>query len=254
MPTLDITPSGQACGATVHGADLRQLDDADVAAIRDAWLDHKVLAFPDQQLSDSDLEAFTLRFGPFGDDPFFAAIDGHPARGSDHRGRADETSSLFAENWHADWSFQEYPPDGTCLYGKVIPPTRGRHALRRPAGCTRCDASTTSEAAIEGRIGDPLGARRLRARRSHTATTTPPSGRCESVRMTVDAYATQTSPVDPDPPRDGRRDAVLDHRLHHRHRGHGRQRGPAADLGELYAWQNREMSSGTAIGGSPTCS
>ena len=121
---IRVVPSGAACGATVLGADLRQLDDADVAAIRDAWLEHKVLAFPDQQLTDSDLEAFTLRFGPFGDDPFFAAIEGHPHIAAIRR-RADETSSLFAENWHADWSFQEFPPDGTCLYSKIIPPLGG---------------------------------------------------------------------------------------------------------------------------------
>lgn len=121
---LDVTPSGQACGATVRGVDLTSIDDATVAAIRATWLEHKVLAFPDQQLSDADLEAFTLRFGPFGVDPFFASIDGHPHVAAIQR-LADETSSLFAENWHADWSFQEFPPDGTCLYGKVIPPVGG---------------------------------------------------------------------------------------------------------------------------------
>ena len=69
MPTLDITPSGQACGATVRGVDLRSVDDDAAAAIRSAWLNHKVLAFPDQDLTDDDLESFTLRFGPFGADP-----------------------------------------------------------------------------------------------------------------------------------------------------------------------------------------
>lgn len=131
---LDITPSGQACGAIVRGLDLRSIDtDSDpetgtgagtVAAIRAAWLDHKVLSFPDQQLTDDDLVAFIAHFGPFGDDPYFEPVDGNPHVAAIER-RADETSSLFAENWHADWSFQEFPPDGTCLYGKVIPPVGG---------------------------------------------------------------------------------------------------------------------------------
>jgi taurine dioxygenase len=122
---LTVTPSGQACGATVRGVDLSgALGDETVGAIRAAWLDHKVLAFPDQVLTDDDLERFALRFGPHGDDPFFAAIDGHPHIAAIRR-TADETSSLFAENWHADWSFQEFPPDGTCLYGKIIPPHGG---------------------------------------------------------------------------------------------------------------------------------
>jgi taurine dioxygenase len=121
---MHITPSNQSCGATVSDVDVRALTDESVGMIRSAWLEHKVLAFPDQELSDDDLEAFTLRFGPFGDDPFFASIEGHPHIAAISR-RADETSNLFAENWHADWSFQEFPPDGTCLYGKVIPPVGG---------------------------------------------------------------------------------------------------------------------------------
>lgn len=123
--TLDITPSGQACGATIRGVDLTApLDDACVAAIRAAWLEHHVLAFPDQLMSNDDLERFTLYFGPFGHDPFIAPIEGHEHVIAVHRA-ADETASIFAESFHADWSFQEYPPQGTCLLGLVIPPEGG---------------------------------------------------------------------------------------------------------------------------------
>ncbi|MEO1135543.1 MAG: TauD/TfdA family dioxygenase, partial [Pseudomonadota bacterium] len=38
---------------------------------------------------------------------------------------AEETSPIFAESWHTDWSFQETPPAGTCLYGITIPPVGG---------------------------------------------------------------------------------------------------------------------------------
>ncbi|MEE6246995.1 MAG: TauD/TfdA family dioxygenase, partial [Pseudomonadota bacterium] len=49
MPKLHITPSGQACGATVEGVDLAQpLDAPTIEAIREAWLQHHVLAFPQQ--------------------------------------------------------------------------------------------------------------------------------------------------------------------------------------------------------------
>lgn len=122
---ISVTISGSACGATVTGVDLRAPLDADTAAaIRRAWLDHHVLAFPGQPLDDDDLERFTLSFGPFGDDPFIAPIDGREHVIAISR-RADETSPLFAENWHSDWSFQEHPPAGTCLYGIVIPPHGG---------------------------------------------------------------------------------------------------------------------------------
>lgn len=122
--TLAVTPSGRPCGARVTGVDLRELDDATVADVRAAWLTHRVLAFADQHLSDDDLERFARRFGPAGDDPFFEPIDGHPSIAAIHR-RADETAPVFAEVWHSDWSFQPHPPDGTCLYAKIIPPVGG---------------------------------------------------------------------------------------------------------------------------------
>lgn len=123
--SLTVTPSGQACGATMRGVDLsRPLDAATVAAIRAAWLEHQVLAFPDQTLTDDQLEAYTLNFGPFGEDPFIAPIPGHPHIIAVKR-KADETAPIFAESWHSDWSFQAKPPQGTCLYGITIPPAGG---------------------------------------------------------------------------------------------------------------------------------
>jgi taurine dioxygenase len=122
---MRVEPSGQACGATVTGVDLtRPLGADQSAAIRAAWLEHHVLAFPGQAMDDDDLEAFTLAFGGFGDDPFIAPIPGRTHIIAVER-RADETSPLFAENWHSDWSFQARPPAGTCLYGITIPPVGG---------------------------------------------------------------------------------------------------------------------------------
>lgn len=122
---INVLESGQACGATVTGVDLTApLDTQTVAEIRAAWLEHHVLAFPEQPMSDDDLERFTLAFGGFGDDPFIA-----PIAGRDHviavERRVDETAPLFAENWHSDWSFQATPPSGTCLFGVQIPPMGG---------------------------------------------------------------------------------------------------------------------------------
>ncbi len=122
---LVVTPSGASLGASVRGVDLTQPLSPDVvAAIRSAWLDHHVLAFPDQAMNDDDLERFTLYFGPFGVDPFIRPIPGRDHVIAVHRA-ADETASIFAENFHADWSFQEFPPQGTCLFGIEIPPEGG---------------------------------------------------------------------------------------------------------------------------------
>jgi taurine dioxygenase len=123
--TLTITPSGQSCGARITGVDLTQpLAPETIADIRTAWLEHHVLSFPDQKMSDDDLERFTRYFGDFGDDPFIKPIPGREHIIAVKR-RADETAPLFAENWHSDWSFQARPPAGTCLFGITIPPVGG---------------------------------------------------------------------------------------------------------------------------------
>lgn len=122
---MEVIASGQSHGAVVRGVDLSApLAPAVVDDIRAQWLEHGVLAFPDQALTDDDLERFTLYFGDFGDDPFIAPIPGREHIIAVER-KKDETASLFAETWHTDWSFQKHPPAGTCLYSLVIPPHGG---------------------------------------------------------------------------------------------------------------------------------
>jgi taurine dioxygenase len=149
---MRVQPSGEACGATVTGVDLTSpLGDETVAAIRVAWLEHHVLAFPGQAMTDDDLERFTLHFGPFGDDPFIAPIPGRDHVIAISR-LANETAPLFAETFHSDWSFQARPPAGTCLYGVTIPPTGGDTLFANQHRAL--DAMPAAlRARIEGRMG-----------------------------------------------------------------------------------------------------
>ena len=233
--TLDVTPSGQACGATVRGVDLRSIDDDQVAAIRSAWLEHKVLAFPDQQLGDDDLEAFTLRFGPFGDDPFFASIDGHPHIAAIRR-RADETSSLFAENWHADWSFQEFPPDGTCLYAKVVPPVGG-DTLFTDQQAALAAMPAELRARLEGRVA--IHSARGGYAPDGTYGSDDAADRSMAIRPSDAAYATQTHPIIRTHPETGAETlySVLGYIIGIEGMDVDEER---ALLGELYHWQTRE--------------
>lgn len=124
MP-LTTTSTGGACGIFVTGVDLTQpLAAEEIAEIRRALLQHHVLVFPDQAMSNRDLERFTRCFGAIGRDPFFAPIDDSEHICAIER-RAEETASVFAENWHTDWSFQAIPPAATCLLGLTIPPMGG---------------------------------------------------------------------------------------------------------------------------------
>ncbi len=148
---IDVKLSGQACGATVTGVDLsRALDAATIRTLRTAWMEHHVLAFPGQTLSDADLERIVQYFGVFGSEPYFM-----PITGSEHvvalTRKADEKAPLFAENWHSDWSFLEEPPIGTCLYSLVIPPVGGETGFTNQQKAL-AEMPPALRARLEGRI------------------------------------------------------------------------------------------------------
>lgn len=198
---LRVEPSGGSCGARVTGVDLSQSLDADtVAAIRAAWLAHHVLAFPDQAIGDDDLERFTLAFGGFGEDPFFAPIAGRKHIAAIRR-EADEQSPLFAENWHADWSFQARPPAGTCLMAVDIPPMGGDTLF-----ANQHLAWETLPADRKEQLADLIAVHSARLPYAPDGTYgARDKGRSMDIRPSEAALATQTHPLVPAHPETGRR-------------------------------------------------
>src|SRR3954449_3615377 len=69
--TVTVTPfADSGCGADIGGVDLRRpLSAEDRDAIRRAWLDHLVLRFRDQKMTDQQHMAFTRQFGELGFNP-----------------------------------------------------------------------------------------------------------------------------------------------------------------------------------------
>jgi len=198
---LKVEPSGQACGARVTGLDLKaDLDPALIAELRAIWLEHHVLTFPDQHLSDDDLERFTLAFGGFGEDPFFAPIAGREHIAAIRR-EADEQSPLFAENWHADWSFQKYPPAGTCLNAIEIPPLGGDTLF-----ANQHLAWEALSADQQARYADLIAVHSARlAYAPDGSYGAKDKGRSMDIRPDETARATQTHPLVPAHPETGRR-------------------------------------------------
>lgn len=231
---LNIIPSGQACGASLQGIDLsRPLDDDTVAAIRSAWLEHHVLAFPDQSLSDDDLERFTLYFGPFGEDPYIAPIPGR-----DHiiavKREADETGPIFAETWHSDWSFQANPPAGTCLYSLTIPPVGGDTLFANQHKALD-EMPAQLRARLEGRLAIH-SARGGYAREGLYGDND--EGRSMDIRPSHDALATQLHPIIRRHPETGREGLFSTAGYIIAIDGLPEEEG-AELLGEMYRWQTR---------------
>ncbi len=200
--TIEVTPSGQACGATIRGLDLAQpLDTSTVAEVRAAWLDHHVLSFPDQSMNDDDLERFTTAFGPFGDDPYIAPIPGRDHVIAVERA-ADETAPLFAENWHSDWSFQERPPSGTCLRSVVVPPVGGDTLFANQHAALEAMPSALRER-LDGLLA-VHSARGGYAPDGFYGDDDQAKGRSMAIRPSSEAMATQLHPIIREHPETGR--------------------------------------------------
>ena len=199
MP-LSLTPQAAPCGAIVRGVDLcRPLSPGQAAEIRQAWLAHQVLAFPDQAMSVEDLERFATSIGPFSPDPYFEAIPGHPHVAQVRR-EADETSTIFADNWHSDWSFLPSPPAATLLYGDVIPPLGGDTLF-----ANQYDAWDALPAAMQALLQDKQGvhsARRGYSRQGRYGE--QDAGRSMAIKFDDSALATQLQPVARRHPETGR--------------------------------------------------
>src|SRR5678815_116788 len=131
--TMSVQPTDAALGAQVDGVDLRALDAELFAAIHRAWLDHQVLLFREQQLTDEDLVAFSRRFGDLDEAPVQETgqrfVEGHPeiyvVSNVVQDGVAIGSLGSGEAVWHTDMSYLARPPKASVLYAIEVPPVGG---------------------------------------------------------------------------------------------------------------------------------
>ncbi len=115
-----------ACGAVVSGVDLASdLDDAEVAEIRRALLEHRVVFFHDQDLDPDRQVAFSHRLGPPSPVPFVQPIPEHPEVIAVIREASEAHDLAFGGLWHSDFSFLPEPPAYSMLHALEVPPYGG---------------------------------------------------------------------------------------------------------------------------------
>jgi alpha-ketoglutarate-dependent taurine dioxygenase len=121
---LTLDRLGPSFGAEVIGLDLRAASDAQVAAVRDALVTHKVLFFRGQDLTDDDQVELGRRIGALTPaHPVMSGIDeAHPEVFSIDSADPD---FAFSDVWHTDVTFMERPPLGSLLRAVELPPYGG---------------------------------------------------------------------------------------------------------------------------------
>jgi taurine dioxygenase len=133
---LDVVPLSRHIGAEIRGLDLRQRpDEATIRAIYQAWLDHLVLVFPGQQLSQEDLVRVTGYFGELGElhrpPKYFPKGYSRLLPGimliSNIRENGEPIGALPDGEmmFHHDMIHAEVPSKATLLYSVEIPSTGG---------------------------------------------------------------------------------------------------------------------------------
>lgn len=121
---LVVQPVSGILGAMVSGVDLtKDLDDATVAAVEAALVEHHVLFFRDQDLTPSTQMAFASKFGPLDTHPYVAGMDEHPEVIEVITEPDDQVN--FGGGWHADVTFLECPDLGSVLHAVEVPPFGG---------------------------------------------------------------------------------------------------------------------------------
>src|SRR5665213_951209 len=148
----EVRPIAGAIGAEILHVDLARLDNAQIAAIRAAWLRHLVIFFRDQRLTPAQLLAFAGRIGQPIEYPFLKGLDGFPAITPVVKLEHERVN--FGGIWHTDTAYLERPPMGSMLLAREVPPRGGarcsptctwptRRCRRVCGGCSTASSGST---------------------------------------------------------------------------------------------------------------
>lgn len=123
-------------GAEISGIDLRApVTDADFLQVRQAFDEHSILVFRDQDITDDQQVAFSRRFGPLE-----LTVSSNPAGAGTVvtiLSNLDESGAVIPptdrrmvfntgnQMWHTDSSFKEIPATGSLLSGRAVPAEGG---------------------------------------------------------------------------------------------------------------------------------
>ncbi len=139
--SIEVVPFEAGLGAGIRGVDICEpLAAEDRDAIRSAWLEHLVLRFRDQPLTDEQHMAFTRQFGTLEFNPaaLIAKQYGVETQTSGRRKEIPPEISVISNIiedgraigglgdgeafWHTDSSFVDVPPAASLLRSLEVPP------------------------------------------------------------------------------------------------------------------------------------
>ena len=121
--TISIPPLSPTIGAEIDGVDLREpVSDVQLAELRQALLDWKVIFFRNQDITSEQHLLFGRRFGELEVHPF---AKHHPEHPEVLQIRHSEKNVGRENIWHSDVTWRLQPSLGSILLMKQCPPAGG---------------------------------------------------------------------------------------------------------------------------------
>ena len=147
---MRIEPVAGALGAEILGVDVARLSNEESAAVRDAFLEYKVVFFRDQELTPVAQRRFATLFGEPEIYPFIKGFEEAPEVIQILKTETDAKN--FGGSWHSDTSYMPEPAMGTVLYA-VETPKAGGDTLFANATAAYEALSDGMKATLGGLIG-----------------------------------------------------------------------------------------------------
>jgi len=121
---LHIRPLSGALGAEIFGVDVASdLSEKLVAELRAALVEHLVIFFRDQSLSEAQHLTFADRFGEVIEYPMVKGLEAYPKIIPVIKLEHERVN--FGGLWHSDMAYTKAPPMGSILVARELPPYGG---------------------------------------------------------------------------------------------------------------------------------
>lgn len=120
---MNIVPFSKNCGVLIENIDLANLSKSEIEAIKQAFIEHGLVFFRDQNLSPEQHIAFANIFGEVVRNRVFKHLEGYPEIAVVSKDKDQKTN--IGGGWHTDHSYDPEPAMASILVARELPSTGG---------------------------------------------------------------------------------------------------------------------------------
>ncbi len=120
---MNIKLLSGALGAEISGISLKDTSNENIKKINNLLLEHKVIFFRNQNITEEEHVALAEKFGPLETHAYVKGLSEHPE--IVRIIKAEDEKNQWGENWHSDVSYNFKPTKAVILRSIKIPPVGG---------------------------------------------------------------------------------------------------------------------------------